>query len=71
MLDRKRALRVAREVGPYVACAVVLYRMASWEQAIARWVAHGQRVFDAASADLASKATELHEDAVSAGAAQN
>jgi hypothetical protein len=67
----RRAARIAYVAGPYAACVVVLWRMASWEQAIQRWVAHGQRVFDAASNDLAVAATELHEDAVERGAAQN
>lgn len=58
-------------VGAYVACAVVLWRMASWEQAIARWVKHGQAVFDRASGDLASAATDLHEEAVARDASSN
>jgi hypothetical protein len=68
---RRRWLLVARDVGPYVACAIVLWRMASWEQAITQWVQEGQRVFDAAGADLAAKATELHDDAVTRDATQN
>jgi hypothetical protein len=67
----RRAARIAREVGPYVACGVVLWRMASWEQAMTKWVAYGQRVFDAAGEGIARAATELHEDAVAAGAAKN
>lgn len=70
-MTKRRALQLALVAGPYVACAVVLWRMASWEQAIAKWVEHGQRVFDAASADIAEKATELHSEAVEHGASQN
>lgn len=70
-MNWRKAARIAQTVGPYAACAVVLWRMASWEQAIQKWVLHGQRVFDAASDDLAAKATELHQDAVAHGASQN
>lgn len=67
----RRVGRIARELGPYVVSGVVLWRMAEWEQAMARFVAHGQRVFEAASANIAQAATELHEEAVQHGASKN
>jgi hypothetical protein len=68
---RGRWVQLAREAGPYVACALVLWRMASWEQAMARFAKAHNAVVQAAGADLATAATKLHEDAVTHGAQQN
>lgn len=58
-------------LGPYVACGLVLWRMATWEQAMARFAAAHNHAVQAASNDLAAKATELHQDQVTADARQN
>lgn len=67
----RRALRVAWLLGPYVGVGVLAWRQVRLELDVVRFVAAGNRVMQAASADLAGKATELHEEAVTRGAQRN
>lgn len=70
-MTTRDARRVAATVGPYALCLLVLWRMRWWEVKLTEFVRAGHRVMDAASADLAGAATELHEEAVTRGAQQN